>query len=402
MPGFFIPARNSRHRTACFALYRALLQQAPRIRLPDDLATARGPVNPIKHLIRRSFQRNRNDTSPRLVFPALKAGYQILALLRSAADHSPSTSSTPSPSAFTPNADYASVISFLRTRLDERNRTLDAKKLHPPHSRTPPRPSSAPRPDAIPLLVNVTPAPTPQNPNPKPLYEIPSRPRPLAELGGTGRRKVPRLDMASDMPFLRIAKPQPPVLSRVLTQKIRKRVARGGFTKYLYDDALPEADWEDEWERAVAKLMEAEQRRRSSSPRQRRGEGGGGQHSEVREENSYSVREEARAIRGEFRAGDTFRHAVWHHGILYLQSVLSREREYHVARADAMRRLIDEETALAVQEKAERDVERRKRWEAKMLELHGEGWRELFPNLKESKSPDNTRGSIQNTSRLVS
>ncbi|XXG96193.1 hypothetical protein Hte_002474 [Hypoxylon texense] len=390
MPAFFNPARNSRHRTACFALYRALLQQAPRVRLPDDLATAWGPVNPIKRLIRRTFLRNRNDTSPRLVFPALKAGYRILALLRSAADHS-SSSSSASASASSPNADYASVVSFLRARLAERDRTLEAKKLHPPHSRHPPPPSSAPRPGAVPLLVNVTPAPTPQDPDPKPVYAIPSRPVPPSALGGTGRRRIPRLDMASDYPFLRFAKPQPRVLSRVLTQKLRTRVARAAAVKYLWDDLLPDGELEDDWERSVAGLLTA------AAAQQRGGRGGRGKSSSDAAQaraHAAEAEAEAEAIWDEIKARNTFRQTVFEHGVMHVHHVLTREREDLVARADAMRRLIDEETALAEQEKAQRAAERRKRWEGKMLELHGEEWRELFPNLK-NVGDSNTRSELQ-------
>ena len=96
MPAYFVPARNSRHRTACeslpfldveveigrltflgIALYRALLQQVPKISLPDDVVSGAGAVNPIKHLIRKGFRRNRIDTSPRLVVPALQNGYKV-------------------------------------------------------------------------------------------------------------------------------------------------------------------------------------------------------------------------------------------------------------------------------------------------------------------------------------
>ncbi|KAI1134269.1 hypothetical protein F5Y05DRAFT_241248 [Hypoxylon sp. FL0543] len=371
MPSFFIPARNSRHRIACFALYRALLKQAPRIPLPDDLATAWGPGNPIKHLIRRAFRRNLTDTSPRLVYPALKAGYQSLALLRSAAS---------SPSSASPNADHDSIISFLRARLDERNRSLEAKIRHPPHSRNPPKQSTAPRPGTLPLLVNVTPAPTRQNPNPEPKYVTPSRPRPASELGGTGRRKIPKIDMASDFPILRITKPQPLVMSRVLTQKILKRVARMDLIVATKEEIMPDADLEDQWEKSVMVLLEQEGRKRAGGGREDLSRGsrrsGGKVNTEARE---------AQAIRNELRYGNTFRQTIHIHSNIYLQEVLTREREHQVARADAMRRLIEEETKLAEQEKAQRAAERRKRWEDKMLELHGEGWRKLFPNLEESK-----------------
>ncbi|KAI2615786.1 hypothetical protein GGS26DRAFT_455959 [Hypomontagnella submonticulosa] len=375
MPKFLIPARNSRHRTACFALYRALLNQAPQVQLPNDLATAWGPSNPIKHLIRRAFRRNRADTSPRLVYPALKAGYQILALLRSAAS-SPSSSaaskseSEATPASPSPNADYTSIIDFLRSRLAERNASLAAKAARPPHSRTPPKPSSAPRPDAAPLLVNIAPAPTPDNPHPKPVYVTPSRPRPASELGGSGRRHVPKIDMASDFPFLRIKKPQPAQLNRVLTQKIRKRVARVNYMQELRDYELPDAKLEDQWEGAVAKLL-AETQNQAQVPMRK-----GGKKTEG--DGTPEMRE-AKAIQKDFRYGNTFLATVKEHGVAHTQRALDLQREDQVARADAMRALIEEEAKLAEQEKAQRTIERRKRWEARMLELHGEGWRELFP-----------------------
>ncbi|KAF3068301.1 hypothetical protein GL218_08304 [Daldinia childiae] len=346
-----------------FALYRALLRQAPLIPLPDDLATPRGPVNPIKHLIRRAFRRNTSVTSPRLVYPALKAGYQILGLLQSA------TSS----SLESPNADHASILSFLRDRHDERSRSLAAKAIHPPYSRTPPKPHSGPWPGAEPLLVNVTPAPTAQNPNPKPVFAIPSRPRPASELGGSGRRRVPHIDLASDTPFLRTKKPQPTYLSHILRHRIRKRVQRLESVQTLYENDIPAAELEDNWEWMMGTML-LEQR--SAEIRKERD----GDNRRGNDTRSSIKSIEADAARGEFR-NETFRQTVYVQGIIYTQNVLNREREEQVARADAMRRLIIEEEKLAKQEKAERDANRRKHWEAKMQELHGAMWKELFPNL---------------------
>lgn len=71
-----IPARNSRHRTACFALYRALLRSARDIQVSVDHVPER--VNdPIRWLIRGQFRRNRKDVSPRLVYSSLSAGYKV-------------------------------------------------------------------------------------------------------------------------------------------------------------------------------------------------------------------------------------------------------------------------------------------------------------------------------------
>ncbi|KAI1480955.1 hypothetical protein F4774DRAFT_65980 [Daldinia eschscholtzii] len=370
MPQYLIPARNSRHRTACFALYRALLRQAPLIPLPDDLAVSRGPVHPIKHLIRRSFRRNTSITSPRLIFPALKAGYQILGLLKSA------TSS----SVESPNADHSSIISFLRERLEERNRSIAAKAAHAPYSRTPPKPSTRPRPDAEPLLVNVTPAPTPQNPNPRPVFDIPSRPRPASELGGSGRRRVPHIDLASDTPFLRIKKPQPAYLSHILRNRIKKRVQRLDLVQVFHEVDIPAAELEDDWEKMMATMLWKQGRSAQEREIRKRGN----RHNDGTHSNIQLA--EAEAIQGEYQRNETFRNTIYHEGIMYTQEVLNREREEQVARADAMRRLIKEEEKLAKQEKAERAANRRKVWEAKMQELHGEMWKQLFPDLDKTDS----------------
>ncbi len=45
--------------------------------LPDDIRAGAGAVNPIKHLIRKTFRRNRADTSVRLVTVALNNGYKV-------------------------------------------------------------------------------------------------------------------------------------------------------------------------------------------------------------------------------------------------------------------------------------------------------------------------------------
>lgn len=68
----FIPARDSRHRIAVFALYRALLRAADRVSLPPDEFSIGIP-----QLIRRQFRRNAHEVSSRLSFAALTAGYKV-------------------------------------------------------------------------------------------------------------------------------------------------------------------------------------------------------------------------------------------------------------------------------------------------------------------------------------
>ncbi|KAI1366424.1 hypothetical protein F5Y08DRAFT_337623 [Xylaria arbuscula] len=344
---YLIPSRSSRHRIACLALYRALLRLAPKISLPDDLATGWGPgKNPIAIHIQKAFRRNVGDTSPRIVYPALGAGYRMLSVLHNAATSPKSEHRT-------------SILALLQSRLEERRRSLANRTAPRPISYDPK--SDRPHPGTLPLLVKVSPPPSRFNPDPKPLYATPHRPLPQAELGGTGRRKVPHMDMAGDIPFLRLTKPQPAVLSRVLNQKVRKRATRIIKMTELQNDGLPTAKLEDQWD---AEIMRRVQQERGS-----RG-------------NSRSMAFKPVSEQDE----PTHTHVLKRHGIQEMAEILTRERQNDVARADAMRLLVKQEKALAEQEKAQRDAERRARWEAKMLELHGEGWRDRFPHLKDSEA----------------
>ncbi|KAI0553239.1 hypothetical protein F4679DRAFT_501494 [Xylaria curta] len=354
-----VPARNSRHRTACLALYRALLRLAPQISLPDSLATAWGPgKNPIAIHIRRAFGRNVADTSPRIVYPALSAGYRMLSVLQDAAT--------------TPNSTHhASIIAFLEARLAERQRSL-ANRPPPPKG---PKPG-APRPGTLPLLVKVSPPPSETNPYPLPRYETPHRPRPQSELGGTGRRKIPVIDMASDFPFLRLTKPEPALLGRVLRQKMEKRIKRMDALLNLKEEGLAAAKLEDNWDTAMAQLMRAEEKRK----RTRRG----ARDTDNTVEGRLAWEDEHDVGVGEGKDGRSHAYALNQYGIKDLTKTMTWERRDEVARADAMRLLIKKEKALAAAEKEQRAVEKRAKWEAKMLELHGETWRDLFPNLKEN------------------
>ncbi|KAI5859298.1 hypothetical protein GGS23DRAFT_329115 [Durotheca rogersii] len=363
MPSFFIPARDARHRIACFALYRALIRQGRLVPLPDDIASAY-PSNPITWLIQRGFRRNSPDTSPRLVNPALKAGYRILALLRAAATPPPGSPASDAPTTVDEsNPNYASVIRLLRARLAERQRSHAAIAKNPPYSKTPPRPPATRPPDYTPLLVNVTPEPTPENPRPRPVYATPSRPRPREELSGTGFRQVPRLDLAGDFPFLRLKKPQPASLSRVLTHNIRRRVARITTLQYMADELMPDAQLEDEWENRVAFLLSCQGNKPNHRDRYSPGYGDGGDTTDSYFSSMTAESREAANIRADFWVDATYSRTLHEHGILHLQNLLSEEREDQVARADAMRRLIEEERALAEQERAQGIAEKTRLYE---------------------------------------
>lgn len=366
----FVPAWNSRHRTACFSLYRRLLRLADLVLLPASILDAWSNSNPVRTVVRKAFRRNRADTSPRLVQPALKAGYRSLTVL-SRAQNPEST-------------EYARVLKFLLARLQERISTVEQKSLHPPHSKNPPRVPAVAHPLSVPLLVKVTPEPTPDNPNPKPVYTTPNRPRPLEEV--PGKRHIPVLDMANDFPFLRFKKPQPDSLNRVLTQKIRTFSERQQAIKDMKDNGLDDADEEDDWDRLVSSLVLKEKgpARESLKARKARKFRAAMQTGEEDdwdrrwnkmlgtglEEAEDDLRDEAESI----QAGISYRAYLYKYGYRHILQLVDAERQDSIARADAMRKLIRQETELAVKEKTERDMERRRKWEARMLAEYGEGW----------------------------
>lgn len=73
--------------------------------------------------------------------------------------------------------------------------------------------------------------------------------RPYAQV--IGQRQVPRIASANGVPFLRLTKPQPAALSRVLRQKLDRRIERFHRRVELQNYWLPLAQQEDEWDELV-------------------------------------------------------------------------------------------------------------------------------------------------------
>lgn len=73
----FIPARDSRHRAAVLALYRALAKSAAKVTLPERTGDFSRDSQPLRVILRQRFERNSIDISPRLVFAAMTAGYKV-------------------------------------------------------------------------------------------------------------------------------------------------------------------------------------------------------------------------------------------------------------------------------------------------------------------------------------
>lgn len=71
----FIAARNSRHRTAALALYRALIRTASRVPVAEE-------TSPIVKIVRRRFAKNTGYTSFRLIYAAMTAGYKVSSTIR--------------------------------------------------------------------------------------------------------------------------------------------------------------------------------------------------------------------------------------------------------------------------------------------------------------------------------
>ncbi|KAL2135818.1 hypothetical protein VTI74DRAFT_6747 [Chaetomium olivicolor] len=302
MPSFFVPARSSRHRQACFALYRSLLRLAPRVPLPADLtpspSSPLGPANPIQALIRNGFRRNKHDTSPRLVVSALKNGYRYLTLLSRAADPS--------------SREHAEVLSFLR---ENTARVIRIKEQAASEKAS--RVSTAPIEGRVTLLRKVSGEGEP------PAYEPNVPPRPLSSFR-SGVRKPPTLSATSGIPFLRFKKPQPRFLERVIRQKSQRRMKRLVKILELQEEGIEEAKQEDAWERLVAGMLAEQQGQHWD-----RGKKGGGGF-----EPTYK---------------QTLEEAVQ-----YLSVVAEEERHDLVARGKAMWKIVLEEQEMALKEEKER------------------------------------------------
>ncbi|KAM7190777.1 hypothetical protein V8F20_009573 [Naviculisporaceae sp. PSN 640] len=299
MPLPYKPAADSRHRRACFALYRALVRQGLQIPLPNDILyeTKNNPIpkqfaprsssylvggrkdgNPIPNLVINAFRRNKKLTSPRLICLALKNGYKFLDLfaqaktqapprlpvavsnssgvLRNVFDQTTGREVAPDPPAEPEPLDpsrpiYNQIITFLRENQARVNHFLlkrEAEKKPNPFR---------PHPDHQPLLTLLP--PPEDDPNAKPVYVPTARPLPLSQLSG-GVRKLPTLDHCSGYPFLRLSKPQSPVLSVMVWNNSRRRQLRVYRYQEMRDEDLPLAQMEDDWEEVVEgmhQVMEA-------------------------------------------------------------------------------------------------------------------------------------------------
>jgi hypothetical protein len=101
------------------------------------------------------------------------------------------------------------------------------------------------------------PLPPPSPPHPSGKHPLDALPpgrsvlnnRPYAQV--TGQRQIPRIASANGVPFLRLTKPQPAALSRVLRQKLDRRIERFHRRVELQNYWMPLAEQEDQWDELV-------------------------------------------------------------------------------------------------------------------------------------------------------
>ncbi|KAJ0348026.1 hypothetical protein COL154_009283 [Colletotrichum chrysophilum] len=223
----FIAARSSRHRIAVIALFRALLREGREVTLPQDVC--RKGKNPVPDLIKRGFQRNKADVSPRLIFAALSAGYKFLTFFKNAR--------------VPESKEQAEIITYLRQK-NEHIARAEAKK----------RPGRKPRDPATPPPKPVLQRISADGEEPKYVSRLFPRPRDSFE----GRRKIPQVIVtAQGHTFLRHKRPQPRVVSDILRRKTWRKARINEVSIEMTECDYAAAREEDEWDRLVDEQLRA-------------------------------------------------------------------------------------------------------------------------------------------------
>ncbi|KAL4787260.1 hypothetical protein BJX76DRAFT_31013 [Aspergillus varians] len=188
-----VPKLSPSHRFACLALYRALLRQCNGLqRTSPQLISAQSHI-------RERFHRYKSLQSPSQTANALKAGYEALDLLHSASQG---------------NKDDSGLIATILSDAHlakQRKREFQA-------ARSKLQPVKQPSKHQLKAEENQRFQDTTDQPHPE-ATSILSRPRPVVN----GQRHIPVLVNAGGVPFLRIKKPQPKSVSRVIRTKLKKR-----------------------------------------------------------------------------------------------------------------------------------------------------------------------------------
>ncbi|OAG12840.1 uncharacterized protein CC84DRAFT_1135894 [Paraphaeosphaeria sporulosa] len=205
MPGFLQPKLYIQHRVAAIALYRALLSRCSSANaLQNEERTL------LHNAIRNKFRQNRKLQSSRQLGLVFKAGYEVLSHL----DASQTLNSK--------------SVDALKTLIPSLPRRIVRSSSRRRHTKPQLDPSAKDHGAVLPpekALLNV---------------------RPYAKTNGP--RHVPILASANGIPFLRIKKPQPPVLSRVIRQALQRRIDNFHDRILFLNYWIPLSNHEDEWD----------------------------------------------------------------------------------------------------------------------------------------------------------
>ncbi|KAF1841154.1 uncharacterized protein K460DRAFT_322075 [Cucurbitaria berberidis CBS 394.84] len=215
MPRFLQPKKSTQHRVAAIALYRALLSRCSSVPLPDAERVS------LHNAIRNKFRKNRKIQSPYQLGLSFKAGYEAL-------DHLDAATTSD-----TANVGIITRLIAILPRGLTRSPPLSPRRLLPPTDPPKERLACLPPEQAV---LNV---------------------RPYAKTSGP--RHVPIIATANGVPFLRLTKPQPPALSRVLRQRLERKQALFNRKIFLANWWMPLCKQEDGWdEHMTAQLMKRE------------------------------------------------------------------------------------------------------------------------------------------------
>ncbi|CAI6246790.1 unnamed protein product [Periconia digitata] len=207
MPRYIPPKQLTEHRTAAIALYRALLSRCTSAPLSAEDRSS------LRNAICKKFRRSRKLQSSHQLGLVFQAGYKTLSYLD--ASTSGNTAST--------NA-LRSIISNLPSGITRTRSFI-------------PSPSSSSSLTATPSKNALACLPSKQS-----TLDV----RPYAKVSGP--RHVPILASANGIPFLRLGKPQSPVLSRTIRYKLKSRIERFDSKVVLSNYWFPIASQEDVWD----------------------------------------------------------------------------------------------------------------------------------------------------------
>ncbi|KAI9674791.1 MAG: hypothetical protein M1817_001695 [Caeruleum heppii] len=210
-----------------FALYRALVSKCPYAPIPPAQRQS------LRALIKKSFWRNRYVQSSSRLIPALQAGYEV----GTPQQHGPELLADSTiqanellESAISGSSGSTSAILKLLARLDI-----------PELPKDPPLPAKS-----------TDSSTRPASRQPQPRQTIASKldrsyPTP------TGRRSIPILVNANGNPMIRLKKPQPHTLSRVLRYKVKQKNRRFHWLEVL-EEQLASAILEQVWDEQLVAL----------------------------------------------------------------------------------------------------------------------------------------------------